>query len=397
MTSTFGWLDTDPEQRRRMLEVVDLFKEESTVDELGIGTIRDGIAEALFPGTSVLQTRVRYFLFIPWLLQRASHKATPQEMSAEFRSTQYRLTESLLAGGETTGVFGRFARRKLKRMASDAYWPALGAWEVIPAGMSSDGFFRRQRDYRQLAKRTATADDPEAREILPGTGLDPHLPNPPDGLLEAADFALTAGEEDYLSQKITEATEGTLLAWLVQQPPSAAAEYAWEINSLSQAPEQMRELVDHARRFHVAIYGAPLLYNLLLAQKSHRDELADEYRERLDLWRTELRSQHAMDGWSRTDWWATIQRCNPRLRPMTRQFVDRWLDLAEEDVDPATSRAARDLVATRERQIKGGRARLVNQSALDRWSGSSGLGRLDYRWSIAQRHLNDLYRAREAS
>ena len=35
MVSTFGWLDTDSEQRRKMLEVVDLFKEEGTVDELG--------------------------------------------------------------------------------------------------------------------------------------------------------------------------------------------------------------------------------------------------------------------------------------------------------------------------------------------------------------------------
>lgn len=65
VVSTFGWLDTDNEQRRKMLEVVDLFKEEGTVDELGIGSIRDAFADALFPGTSVLQTRLRYVLFIP--------------------------------------------------------------------------------------------------------------------------------------------------------------------------------------------------------------------------------------------------------------------------------------------------------------------------------------------
>jgi hypothetical protein len=47
-----------------MLEVVDLFKQEGTVDELGIGSIRDALADALFPGTSVLHTRLRYVLFI---------------------------------------------------------------------------------------------------------------------------------------------------------------------------------------------------------------------------------------------------------------------------------------------------------------------------------------------
>jgi hypothetical protein len=57
MSSAFGWLDTDNEQRRKMLEVVDLFKEEGTVDELGIGSIRDALADALFPGTSVLHSQ----------------------------------------------------------------------------------------------------------------------------------------------------------------------------------------------------------------------------------------------------------------------------------------------------------------------------------------------------
>jgi hypothetical protein len=46
MPSAFGWLDTDNEQRRKMLEMVDLFKEEGTVDELGIGSIRDALADA---------------------------------------------------------------------------------------------------------------------------------------------------------------------------------------------------------------------------------------------------------------------------------------------------------------------------------------------------------------
>jgi hypothetical protein len=50
VVSTLGWLDTDNEQRRKMLEVIDLFKEEGTVDELGIGSIRDALADALFPG-----------------------------------------------------------------------------------------------------------------------------------------------------------------------------------------------------------------------------------------------------------------------------------------------------------------------------------------------------------
>src|SRR5690625_1509714 len=41
VTSAFGWLDTDRSQRQQMLELVDQFREQGTVDDLGIGQIRD--------------------------------------------------------------------------------------------------------------------------------------------------------------------------------------------------------------------------------------------------------------------------------------------------------------------------------------------------------------------
>jgi len=47
MPSAFGWLDTDSEQRSKMLEVVELFKEDRTLDELGIGSIRDALADSM--------------------------------------------------------------------------------------------------------------------------------------------------------------------------------------------------------------------------------------------------------------------------------------------------------------------------------------------------------------
>lgn len=398
MASAFGWLDTDSEQRTKMLEVVDLFKEEGTVDELGIGSIRDALADSLFPGTSVLHTRLRYVLFIPWLMQRAAErKSSPAEMSAEFRNLEYRLIDSLLVGGERLGVIGNTARSSLKRMPSGMYWAALGTWKIRTGDFSSDGYFRRQYDYRQLSVRTAKADDPEARELLPGTGLDPHLPQPPDEWLKAVDFALRPEDEQYLSDVIASSTRGSMLSWLIHNQPGNRPEYVWEIDNLNNAPEQLRDLVDHARRFHTAIHGAALVYNLLLARKSGRGDLAAEYEDRLDQWRDELNATAALDGWDRSGWWATIRRQNPRLRPITMQFVNRWLDLIDSDVDLTTSRAASELISTRERRIKGGRARLVNQSALDRWSGGSGLGRHEFRWSISRGHLADLYAARAVS
>ncbi len=75
MPSTLTWLSHDTAERDRTLRLIELFKESGTVDELGIGSIRDTFADAFFPGTSVLQTRARYLLFIPWLLERTAHQS----------------------------------------------------------------------------------------------------------------------------------------------------------------------------------------------------------------------------------------------------------------------------------------------------------------------------------
>ena len=394
MTSTFGWLDTDEDQRKKMLEVVELFKDDGTVDELGVGSIRDTIANALFPGTSVLHTRLRYVLFIPWLLEMAGHKSTPADMTAELRRLEVRLIYGLLAGGETEGVIGRTAKEKLKRMPSSAYWAVLRHWDIRLVDTTIEGFFRRVRDQRELSRVTVQSDDPEARESLPRAGLDPNLPKAPTDLLREATFDLLPEEESYLSDLIAASTEGSLLSWLVRNPPKADSPYVWRLYNVGEFPEHLSDLVDHGRRFHTAIHGAPLLYNLLLAERSERDDLTELYRDEIAAWRQELSSTGVLFGWDRSAWWSTLHKNNSGLSPLTRRFVDSWLDIIVADSDVADHDSARTLVGARERQIKGGRARLANQAALDRWTGRSGLVRLDYRWQVTQNLLFDLYDAR---
>jgi len=70
MTLSLTWLDHDAEARDRTNRILGLFEERETRDELGIGEIRDAISDRLFPGTSTIQTRLRYFLFVPWIYRQ---------------------------------------------------------------------------------------------------------------------------------------------------------------------------------------------------------------------------------------------------------------------------------------------------------------------------------------
>jgi len=90
----------------------------------------------------------------------------------------------------------------------------------------------------------------------------------------------------------------------------------------------------------------------------------------------------------------TVLVKNPRVSVGARAFVESWVALLGEAVDPASDRAVA-LVAARERRQKGNQSRLVNDKLLRRWSGASGTQRLSYRWGNVQRLLTDVYEGLE--
>ena len=63
-----GWIDLSTRDRNRILSVLSLLSIPGAVDELGTGVVRDGFSDVLFPGTSTIQTRAKYFLLVPYIL-----------------------------------------------------------------------------------------------------------------------------------------------------------------------------------------------------------------------------------------------------------------------------------------------------------------------------------------
>ena len=56
MQPSLTWLDLTARDRDKMRRVIDLFSEQGTIDEMGLGTIRDTLSDVLFPGTSSMCT-----------------------------------------------------------------------------------------------------------------------------------------------------------------------------------------------------------------------------------------------------------------------------------------------------------------------------------------------------
>jgi hypothetical protein len=394
VSSILAWLDSDDDQRRRMLSVVELFKDEGTVDELGVGAVRDTIADVLFPGTSVLHSRARYLLFVPWLLLRAQRSTRVASAAvAELRRLEIRLIYSLLAGGESAGVIGRQAKDRLKRMPSAAYWAATYRYGIRVWDTTVEGYFRKALAADARRRMEPEADDPGVVSDERLTGLDPYLPTAPDDLLSATSFDLSAAEAGFLRDHLLATTPGSLFAWLLGHADATAGDQIWLDPESAAFPSGLRRVVEHGRRFHSAIHGAAVLYNLMLAEQRESQPLISEHRVALDEWAQELARTRALDGWDLNDFWAMLGEHNPRIGSFTRSFVNKWVHGAHQGAGVAKDQALRALVKQRELQLKGGRARLVNPAALDAWRGRSGLVRLDYRWTVARQLLDDIYSA----
>ncbi|MBE1487519.1 DUF6361 family protein [Plantactinospora soyae] len=82
MASGLSWLDSSRDDQNRMRELLKLFSNAESRDELGLGQVRDAFSDLLFPGTSVLQTRARYLLIVPWCHQEAQRRGLRGERPA---------------------------------------------------------------------------------------------------------------------------------------------------------------------------------------------------------------------------------------------------------------------------------------------------------------------------
>ena len=155
MSSTFSWFAFSEKERRKILDVVDRFGDRDTRDELGLGSVRDAFAELFFPGVSTIQTRARYFLFVPWIyLDLERKKKSSREVAGLARWAEVKLINVLAESeGEDEGVIGFTARETLKRLPSNIYWQGLGLWRIRRFSGGQDSYHRSLDRFYALAKR----------------------------------------------------------------------------------------------------------------------------------------------------------------------------------------------------------------------------------------------------
>lgn len=196
-------------------------RQRGVVDELGLLSIHQAFADRLFPGTSVLHTRLRYTLFVPWLLQSAAGSSNAIQKLAQLEFTltgQLKLgLKNRAADTDDTGVIGSRVYEQGKyaaQPASFSYWSALATWGILG------------RDYMRAApsreavlealgseRKSRTAADMDGQSLSTEPGYFGDVPLPPPGFLEdpkGVTFKLLPLEKRYLRNRLAALKAPTL-------------------------------------------------------------------------------------------------------------------------------------------------------------------------------------------
>jgi hypothetical protein len=412
MPSQFAWLDYSEQERRKAQDVVRLFQDKGTVDELGIGTVRDALADYLFPGVSTIQTRARYFLFIPWIhLGMERDKIATSKAPGIGRHREVELIKALLESDDHEGIIGREAVGDLQRLPSAVYWAGLRVLGMRRCPGAREHYYRSLDNYyRSHHLRRTNAEDGIAEALGHQVNWHESLPPAPDDFPHTAALELRRIDADYLHQQILAQVPDSMLAFTVDRAQWESVQFPWQHPDVADVGPNLGKVLNDARNFSLVMHGAAILYNLLMAEKrtatfkaannngeaesagvfapAHYREVFVEWAAAIDRRLPELQSWSADLG----PFWQTVKSVNQRIHPSTEKFIQTWIEYALQE-SPATladKRKARDLIQQRERRMKRGRARLSNPRALELWGGESGMSRLAYRWSQGQTIVDDI-------
>lgn len=394
--SSLGWLDLDTAASERVSTLLRSLEEPSTLDVLGLGSIRDAFSDMLTPGTSTVQTRLRYFIFLPWIFKRLEDQhVSATDFGRRLRDAEAQLIDCLRHLGRGQGVIGRVAGRDLRRMPSDIYWGSMEAWGIRRLDLSLAEYAQRAAAIGR--RRPERDDDGTATEA--GVSMWTAIPAPPEDFLsDKITFDLEPEEAQVLADGIRRRHPETLVAVLSDMPGLALeVDFPWEL-PVDGLPARLAEVLHHARCFSELTLGPRLVYNVLAARTARSqlewdtEELKDDQLEKLNDWSQLVGNRHdKLLAWvdNAPEFWQLL--AGYRIASSTLHF---WDQMARRAVNDPTGFAENGevhrLIRDRERRLKSKRARLSHRAALEDWNQALVSGQLDYRWSITKSYLQDI-------
>lgn len=408
-----GWIDFSKEDRDKVHEVMSLLQEPGAVDELGIGPIRDAFANYFFPGTSTVQTKAKYFLLVPYLIQEAMNGKFGSDVNrvlSKIEDEEYECAKIMFnfakeEGKPVEGIIGNtnLPGKFVLRKPSNIYWSGIKTYGIVCSDqdlsiqnvVASGLYSRKNADTLNVGNRSDKAEEGEQDDSSAGKEKSTVLIKLPhshqDDWRKNLHIELTKDEAQFLRDMIQKNArknnQDSLLVYMLKnhlpqkEYPDFDALYEDIKDDLKDGVhDELERMMKLACDFNKLVLVARTRYNL---------QLSDENSERAK----ELWNELSAKGMANVayvdvdDVMGSLNLTQPNLRDFLKELQQHLLveDYVEADI----------CIKKWEKKKKKERAKLSksNRPKADVWVGGE---KLDYRYFDALTILQDIYRGEES-
>lgn len=335
--SQLGWVDFSSEERDKVKLVLAALNEPGTLDELGIGQIRDVFANRLFPGISTIQTRAKYFITIARLLRDIQHGKAKKanKAPADWLEQQEHLLAELLVkqhGDSETGIIGAesIANGGVSRRPSSIYWNGLKTFGIVKTPLSLREFCHElgtniQTVHTGLAEHDDGQDDTDVHQSHSAIALPDQ--NEHWQAEDQLSITLSRKEATFLKEKIACTAEiehsvpaqilrnGGMLKLLRADAEDKMTETATTLDfdgltsvllRQHKISPLCRQRVRHAQSFSLAMEGPHLRFNILLAMINQAAEQVEKLEQEFQVWLAMVQQQNLLHDNCVADWFCVL-------------------------------------------------------------------------------------------
>ena len=275
-----GFVHFSAEERRRVSNALQRLQEQGSVDELGIGRVRDAFADLMFPGISTLQHHAKYFAVLPHLYHLAQKETykSPREVKAKIIEFEKKLTKNLVDGSApgTQGITGSSViegNKYVKYNPTYIYWTGLVAFGIMKESGSLYNLIYDYSKHEKVVKYKGQDKETGEKEMddEEGDGAVAFYskPNTSFDINKKINIKLNKKEAFFIKHHIlsSEKTKKTLLAYFLEHNEITKGNASFLDFDISQIQNQeLKKQIELAQKFARFIFPMHIRYNYIFAE-----------------------------------------------------------------------------------------------------------------------------------
>lgn len=375
MSSLF-WAVLDRQQKEKSEELLETF-DKGSKDEFGLMTLTIALSNLLYPGTSVLHTRLRYVFLVGWIFKESFGKNYGLEKlhksEKKLRQILQETKQGTASEDDYLGILGVTKEVKdgegdqLSQPPFSIYLNLLRSWGIIK---------NSQVNINELNRDMF---DDEYLKIVEHKGF----------VLDS--FVLSEKEKLYIKKKLP----NSLLKTLFDQP-FLAEEIFIDIDYFNEfIPKDQRMQFHKAYNLSILMWGSMIFYNYFLGTNVELQEKFDDWLESVKEIIEEQKEWKPNDAIN-----LVIDNISESGNAERIKFINEWFTYVSKNYQYMTlhnppsvgSKKLFDFLKDRESALKGDRARLKKVQSDENYSEPNakyGINPIEYRWTNVRRFVRD--------